>query len=252
VLRRADAVVAVLRRPRLLAALAGTAALIAANWLAFLWAIETGHLLQVSLGYFMNPLLNVALGAIVLRETLSRAQGAAVAIAAAGVLGLAVAGREVPWLALFLAGTFALYGLFRKLMPVDPLTGLLAETVLLWPVAVGALLWWHHAGRGAFGRSAGTDALLVLSGAVTAVPLLCFVAAARRLSLTALGFFQYLAPTLQFLIAVLLWHEPFSGPRLWAFCAIWLALGVASWDALRRSRRPPRGPIECPEGPAPG
>ena len=243
-LGRLGPVLAVLRRPKLLLALTGTAVLIGANWVLFVWAIETKHLIQVSLGYFTNPLVSVALGAAFLRERLSRAQAWAVAIAGTGVLVLAISSREVPWLALLLAGTFGLYGLFRKLLPVDPLTGLLVETVVLWPVAAGWLLLRQAAGTGAFGRhGAGIDALLVLSGALTSVPLLCFVAAARRLSLTALGFFQYLAPTLQFLIAVAIWDEPFDARKLAAFCAIWAALALVSFDAVKRSRR-----AACPDG----
>lgn len=238
-LGRMGPVLEALRRPRLLAALALTALLIAANWLIFVWAVETEQLLQVSLGYFINPLVNVALGAAFLGERLSRLQAIAVAIAGGSVLFLAVSAGEIPGLALLLAGTFAIYGLVRKLLNVDPLTGLLVETAMLWPLATGWLAWRGAAGEGAFGaRDGATDVLLALSGAITAIPLLCFVAAARRLTLTSLGFFQYLAPSLQFLIAVILWKEPFDAARLGAFAGIWLALALVSADALRRARLP--------------
>lgn len=236
VLRRTGAVRAVVKQKRLLLALCGTAVLIAANWLGYLWGIENAQIVQVSLGYFTNPLLNVALGALVLRERLTRGQALAVTIAGASVLYLAIASRQVPWLAVILASTFALYGLFRKLMPVDPVTGLLVETWVVFPVAVTGLLLRHAHGQGAlFSGSTRHDVLLLLAGAFTIIPLLSFVAAAQRLPLTVLGFFQYLAPTLQLALA-LLWGEPFDARILAAFCGIWTALGVVSVDALRRRR----------------
>ena len=238
-LRRTGAVLAVVRQKRLVLALCGTALLIATNWLGYLWGIEHARIMQVSLGYFTNPLLNVALGALVLRERMSAGQRVAVAIAGASVAYLAIASRQVPWLAVILASTFALYGLFRKLMPVDPVTGLLVETWVVFPVAVTGLVLRHAHGHGAlFAGSTRHDVLLLLAGAFTTIPLMSFVAAAQRLPLTVLGFFQYLAPTLQLGLA-LLWGEPFDARVLAAFCGIWTALGVVSVDALRRRRAIP-------------
>jgi chloramphenicol-sensitive protein RarD len=225
------------RAPAARRALLVTTPLIALNWLLFIWAVTTRRVLEASLGYFINPLVNVVLGRFVLGERLRRAQAAAVAIAAASVVLLTATAGRPPWVALALGVSFGFYGLFRKLAPVDSMTGLLVETGMLFPFALAGLCWLGATGRGAlFGGSAVTSLLLLAAGVVTAVPLLCFVAAARRLTLTTLGFFQYLAPTCHLLLGVLVWHEPFAGPRILAFFCIWAALALVSADAVVRNR----------------
>ncbi len=234
---RREAILRACRDRRVALGLALTAALIAMNWLVFVWAVGHRSVLDVSLGYFMNPLVNVALGAIVLGERMNRAQGVAVTIACASVLYLTLSLHRVPWIALMLALSFGAYGLLRKLLPVDALTGLLVETMLLLPAAAVFLLVLARRDAGALGAQGATvTVLLLLSGAWTAIPLLCFVGAARRLTLTAVGFFQYLAPSGQFVLAVIAWNEPFSRAQLLSFCGIWAALALVSVDALRRAR----------------
>jgi chloramphenicol-sensitive protein RarD len=228
---------AALRDPGQRRVLAATALLIGANWLVFLWAVETSHVLESSLGYFVNPLVNVALGTVFLGERLRRAQAVAVALAGAGVLWLAVTHPGALWSALFLAATFAGYGLLRKSAPVDGLVGLAVETVLLAPFALGAVLFLLA--RGESGASSrGLEGLLLLasSGVVTSLPLWWFANAARGLRLTTLGFFQYLAPTGQFLLAVLAYGEPFTASHAVAFGLIWTAIAVFAADAVRAVR----------------
>ncbi|GAB4224136.1 MAG: EamA family transporter RarD [Acidobacteriota bacterium] len=208
--------------------------LIAINWLAFIWAVVTGRVLEASLGYFINPLVNVLLGMLVLGERLRRLQWTSVALAAAGVILLAATRAEgVPWLALLLAGSFGLYGLLRKISPVDAAGGLLVEVALLAPAALGLLAWMAVRGELAFGADARTSLLLVAAGPVTAVPLLLFVAAARRLPYGTIGFLQYLAPSLQFVLAVAVFGEPFGVPQAAAFGLIWSALVLFSIDMRR-------------------
>lgn len=208
--------------------------LIAANWLTYIWAVTSGHMLEASLGYYVNPLVNVLLGVALLGERLSRARAAAVALAAAGVAVLVVRLGTLPWVALTLAVTFALYGLARKRAGLDPMAGLLAETALLAPAALGLLAWRAADGSGVFGRALGQSALLACAGAVTAVPLVWFAMGVQRLPLSTMGFLQYLSPTLQFLLAVLLYGERFTPAHAAAFGLIWLALGLVSWEAWRR------------------
>lgn len=227
-------VAATFRSLRLLGTLAVTALLIGGNWLLYIWAVNNGHVLETSLGYFINPLLNVALGVIVLRERLGRAQVAAVALAAAGVLYLGIAQGGVPWISLTLAVSFSLYGLFRKMAPVDPLTGLFVETLLLAPASLGVVF---HIGAGNhFGQDAQLSLLLVAAGVLTAVPLLLFAAAGKRLRFTTLGLLQYLAPSMLFLLAVLVYHEPLTHAHLVAFVLIWIGLAIFATDALRAER----------------
>jgi chloramphenicol-sensitive protein RarD len=232
--RRWEAVAAVLRSARLLGVLLLTATLIGGNWLLYIWAVNSAHVLETSLGYFINPLLNVALALLVLGERLSRAQAAAVALAAAGVLYLGIAQGGVPWISLGLAVSFGLYGLFRKMAPVDPLTGLFVETLLMAPAAIlyVALL----GGAGSFGHEPTGSLLLVLSGVLTAVPLLMFAAAAKRLRYATIGLLQYLAPTMQFLLAVLAFGEPLTRAHGVAFAFIWIGLAIFAADALRAER----------------
>ena len=236
-MRRGGALLAVLRSPRTSAVLALTASLIAVNWLTYIWAVNSGQVLETSLGYFINPLVNVALGVIVLRERLRRPQIAAVLLAGIGVAVLAVAQGGLPWIALVLAFSFGLYGLLRKMAPVDPLTGLLGETAILAPLCFFYLLWVGSIGVSSFGESAWIDFLLVLSGLVTAAPLLMFAAAGKRLRYATIGLLQYIAPTIQFLLAVLLFGEALTSAHLVTFGFIWLGLALYAGDALRQTRR---------------
>ena len=228
---------AVAARTRTVVRLAGSGALISVNWLLYIWAVIHGHVVDASLGYFINPLVNVVLGVLVLRERLGRAQGIAVALAAAGVAVLAIAHGRLPWIALALALSFGLYGLARKTVGADAVTGLLWETALLAPLAAGYLFLLARQGTGAFGPSApATSLLLALGGPVTAVPLVLFALGARALPLSTVGFLQYLSPSIQFLLAVLVFREPFTPVHAATFAFIWAALAILTWDLRRRLR----------------
>ncbi len=220
-----------MRDVRLVGMMALSGGLLAINWGVFVWATLSGHLLDASLGYFINPLLSVALGTIVLGERLRALQWLAIALVAAGVGLLTWRAGRVPWVALLLAATFALYGLVRKTARVDALVGSAMETVLLAPVAAVYLL---VLGGGVAMHGGHTLALLAGTGVVTAVPLVLFTSAARRLPLSTVGFLQYLAPTGQFCLAVLAFHEPLAHGRLVAFGFIWAGLAVFSADLVRR------------------
>lgn len=225
------------RRPRTLAAFALSALLLSGNWLVYVWAVNNGRVVDASLGYFITPLVNVLLGYFVLHERPRPAQWCALAIAAAGVLWLALFAGALPWVGLVLAATFGLYGLMRKTAPLGALEGLALETLLLAPFAAGLLAWRTAQVGSAAGDDAALLGLLALSGPVTALPLLLFAAGARRIPMTTLGVLQYIGPTIQFALGVWLFHEPFAGPRLAGFALIWLALVVytaESWVALRR------------------
>jgi len=234
--KRCGNVGAALRSPKVLAVLALTAALIGANWLIWVWAVVNGHVLEGSLGYYLNPLVNVLLGVVALRERLSRPQGFAVALAAAGVAVLALGAGSALWISLSLAASFALYGFLRKVAPVEAIEGLLVETALLTPVALAWIFWLQAQGRGGFGVDLTTDLLLTLAGAATAIPLLLFTAAAKRLPYSTLGFLQYIAPSLQFLLAVLLFGERLTTAHIICFGLIWTALAIFATDGLRRGR----------------
>lgn len=211
--------------------------LIAANWFIYIWAIAADRLLEASLGYFINPLVNVLLGVLFLSERLLRRQAWAVGLAAIGVLNLVIAQGVLPWVALSLALTFGFYALLRKKYKIDPVGGLLVETALLAPLAVLYLGWLGAAGQGAFLTAGpGIAVLLMLAGAVTTVPLLLFMAGTRRLRLATVGLMQYIAPTLQFLIAVLLFREPFTAAHLVTFLFIWAGLALYSWESVRAFR----------------
>jgi chloramphenicol-sensitive protein RarD len=228
---------AALRTPRTLALLAGSTAAIAVNWLAYIWAVVHGHVLESSLGYFVNPLVNVLFGVAILGERLDRPVRIAVSVAGVGVLWMAFRAGHVPWIALTLATSFGLYGLLRKLAPVGALAGLTVETALLSPLAAGCIGWAVATGRSGFlAGSPRTDVLLLLAGPITAVPLLWFAGAARRLPLSTLGFLQYLSPSIQFMLAVFAYREPLDRPRLVAFGFIWTALAIFALHTARTAR----------------
>lgn len=223
------------RSPRAVATLLATTALIGANWYLYIKSIEDHRVLDTSLGYYINPLLSVALGVFVLKERMSALQAAAAALALAGVLWVVKAHGHLPWLSLTLAFTFALYGLLRKVAPVPAVVGLSFETFLLSVPAGLGLLWLSRHGRAP--HDARTLVLLAGGAGVTAVPLLWFVEGARRLDLKTMGFLQFLAPTLQFLIAVLAFGEPMPRERLFSFVLIWAAVSLYCADAGLRARR---------------
>ena len=226
-----------LRNRRAMVLLSITALLIAANWLLYVYAVNSGHILAGSLGYYLNPLANVLLGRVVLKERLSWLQWAAVALAAAGISALAVDALGHLWISLTLCASFATYGLLRKIAPVDAVAGLAIETMLLLPFAAGWLIWGWVSGHAVFGSaSPAMLALIVGAGVVTATPLLLFTAAARQLPYSTLGMLQFLAPTMQFLLAVLIYGEPFTTAHAIAFAAIWGALGLYVLALVRHAR----------------
>jgi chloramphenicol-sensitive protein RarD len=214
-----------------------TAILIGSNWLLYVYAVTSGRILAASFGYYLNPLANVLLGRFVLHERLNRLQWTAVVIAAAGISVLAAGAIGQLWISLTLCITFALYGLLRKIVPADAITGLGIETAMLFPAAMIWLAWRGSAGAPVMGMNELETGLLIASGIASTTPLLLFTAAARRLPYSTLGMLQFLAPTLQFLIAVLLYGEPFTTAHAIAFPAIWAALGLYV-AALVRSRSP--------------
>lgn len=208
------------------------------NWGVYVWAVNAGHVIETSLGYFLVPLCNVAVGSLVLQEKLRPLQWTAIGLAALGVLLLLVRAGHIPWVALSLAGTWTSYGLLKKKSDLGPIAGLTVETLLLFPFAAGLLLWWHHTGEGALGRvDLRTHAFVLSVGLVTAVPLLLFAHGARRIRLTTLGLLQYIAPSVQFLIGLFLYREPFDAARLQAFGLIWIGLVVYSADTFWTQRR---------------
>ncbi len=234
-----------LRDRKTLALLLATSVLIAINWLLYVYAVTSGHILAGSLGYYLNPLMNIVLGRFILKERLTVLQWTAVAIAAAGVSVLAAGAGTTLWISLTLCVTFATYGLLRKIAAVDAIAGLSIETALLFPIGLAwLLLGWS--GEPAFGTTDSETVLLLAAGVVSTTPLLLFTAAARRLRYSTLGMLQFLAPTLQFLIAVALYGEQFTRAHAIAFGAIWtaLALYVAS---LIRDLRAQRAQAACPE-----
>jgi chloramphenicol-sensitive protein RarD len=222
--------------PRMLAMLAFSAAVIAANWLLYVWAVANDRVLQASLGYYINPLMFVAAGVVVLKETLSRTQIVAIALAATGVTTLTIGAGVFPWVSILLALSFTAYGYARKMIVVGAMPGLFIETVLLAPFAFLFLLWFAQTSGLAFGQGdMRLDALLVAAGPVTVLPLVLFALAARRLKFTTLGFLQYIGPTGQFALG-LYYGEPFTLYHAICFGLIWTALAILSVDAVRRNR----------------
>jgi chloramphenicol-sensitive protein RarD len=217
--------------------LLATTLLISVNWGVYIWAVHAGRVLEASLGYFVNPLVNVLLGVVFLGERLNRRQAISVGLAGLGVAALVASTGALPWVALVLALSFGFYGLLRKWARIDAVAGLFSETALLAPAAVGGLAWLGLTGRGHLGASPGTSALLVAAGAVTALPLIWFAIGVQRLRLSTVGLLQYLAPTLQFSVAVFVFGERFTAAHAVAFACIWSSLGLYSWDALAALRR---------------
>lgn len=226
----------VFREPRTIGFLAVTAVLIATNWLLYVYAVVSGHILAGSLGYYLNPLVNVLMGRAILKERLTGLQWAAVAIAAAGVSALAFQAVGQLWISLALAVTFATYGLMRKIAPVEATSGLAVETTLILPLALAWLGWGILEGRPVFGSTDVETTLLLLAGVATTVPLILFTAAARRLRYSTLGMLQFIAPTLQFLIAVVIYEEAFTRWHAIAFGSIWLALALYVAALARNAR----------------
>lgn len=225
------------RDARVLLTLCGSTLLIATNWLVFIYAVQHGEVLQSSLGYFITPLLSVLLGFTFLRERLSRWQQLSVLLALIGVLNLTIRYGQVPWIALVLAASFGLYGLLRKIAKVEAMIGLTIETMLLAPIALGYIVYLATQQQSGFlSGTARLDLLLPLSGIVTAIPLLFFVAAARRLRLATIGFLQYITPSMHFILAVGLYGETFSHTHLLSFLFIWVGLAVYSGEALWTNR----------------
>ncbi|WP_458526249.1 EamA family transporter RarD [Onishia taeanensis] len=231
VLGRWSPVISALREPGRLGRVLACALLIALNWGIYIYAVESRQVLQASLGYFMTPLVNVALGMLVLHERMHRLQGVAVILAGIAIAIQLVGLGELPWITLALAFSFGTYGLLRKQVPLDGLSGLFVETLLLFPVALAAVAWLGAQGTGHFTDSPSTTALLIASGVITALPLLAFAGAARRLRLATIGFLMYINPSIQFGIALLVFHEPLAPQQLASFLLIWAGLALYSWSA---------------------
>jgi len=224
-------------QPRLLKLLSASAVLIAMNWWLYIWAVNAGHIVETSLGYFINPLVNVLLGVAVLGERLNPRQWLAVAVAASGVAWLTLQHGSPPWIALALAFSFGLYGLIRKVAVVESTPALGLESSILFVPAVGYLVWAQMHGAGSFLNTGVTvDALLVASGLVTALPLILFAYGAQRIPYSLVGILQYIAPSLQLLCGVFLYNEPFTPVQAQGFACIWLALGIYAGDGLLRLR----------------
>jgi chloramphenicol-sensitive protein RarD len=212
--------------------------LIATNWLVYIYAVMSGQILAASLGYFLNPLLNVVLGMVFFKERLNRVQWLAVALAAIGVCILARESLDGIWISLTLAISFGAYGMVRKIASVKAVPGLSVETSLLFPIALGFIIWaGFNSEAPGLGYSVKTDIFLVLGGAITAIPLLFFASAAKKMPLSTLGFIQYIGPTIQFILGVFLYNEPLAGAQIICFSLIWLALMIYSTDAYLASRR---------------
>jgi chloramphenicol-sensitive protein RarD len=227
-----------LRDRRIVLTFVASGLLLSVNWFTYIWAVNDGHIVETSLGYFINPLVNVLLGYVVLKERMRPAQWAAIALAAAGVLYLTLSYGSFPWIALTLAFSFGTYGLLRKTAKLNSAEGLAMETAVLFLPAAGYLLLLQSQGAGSFaGGDLSTTLLLFFAGAATSIPLLFFAAGARLIPLASLGLLQYIAPTLQFLIGVLVYDEPFGISRLIGFSIIWLALILYSAEGLAHYRR---------------
>lgn len=227
-----------LANPALRWRLALSALLISINWVVYVWAVNNGHVIESSLGYFINPLINVALGVALLGERLSALRWVAVSLAAAGVLYLTVMQGRLPWIALVLGTSFGLYGLIRKVIPVEAIEGLAAETALLAPIGIAYLAWCEIAGSGVLDRGAGLLLLLLGSGLVTAIPLSLFAYGARRIPYSTIGLIQYVGPTIQILLGIFVFRETFTRAQAVSYCLIWVALALYAFDSLRHRVAP--------------
>ncbi|MEO9614742.1 MAG: EamA family transporter RarD [Nitratireductor sp.] len=238
-LGRTGDVKAALRSPRTLAMAALTAALISVNWGVYVWAIAAERTVEASLGYYINPLVSVLMGAVFLKERLSRLQMIAIALATAAVALLTVRAGGLPWVSLVLAFSFAVYGFFRKTLPIGPSQGFFLEVMVLCVPALAYIAWLGVVGEGHFVLSAPTDmVLLVGCGVVTAGPLMLYGFGAKLLRLSTIGIMQYIAPSMIFLLAVFVFGEPFGETRLLAFAMIWIALALYSWSMYRNRGAP--------------
>ncbi|MFF3731782.1 EamA family transporter RarD [Streptomyces sp. NPDC002476] len=238
VLRRWSWMGELIRQPRKLGLITAAAAVITVNWGLYIWAVNNGQVVEASLGYFINPLVTIAMGVLLLGERLRPAQWVAVGTGAAAVLVLAIGYGRPPWISLALAFSFAIYGLVKKKVAMGGLESLAAETAVLFLPALGYLLWLGARGESTFGSEGpGHAALLAATGVVTATPLVLFGAAAIRVPLSTLGLLQYLAPVFQFVLGILYFHEEMPPERWAGFALVWLALTLLTWDALRTARR---------------
>ncbi|MFJ9519300.1 EamA family transporter RarD [Kitasatospora sp. NPDC101801] len=227
-----------LAQPRRLALSVLAAMTITVNWGVYIWAVNAGHVVEASLGYFINPLVTIAFGVLLLRERLRTAQWVAVGVGTAAVVVLTVGYGRLPWIALTLAFSFGTYGLLKKKVALGGQESFALESAVMFPFAVAFLIWLAVRGEGSFGVAGwGHSGLLMLSGVITAIPLLCFGAAALRVPLSTLGLLQYLAPVLQFLLGITVFHEQMPPARWAGFALVWVALVMLSWDALRRLRQ---------------
>jgi chloramphenicol-sensitive protein RarD len=227
------------RKPRVLMSFVASAIFLSANWGIYIWAVNSGHVIEASLGYFINPLVNIMFGAVLLKERMRPGQWGAIGLAAVGVAWLTWQAGTPPWIALLLASTFGIYGLLRKTAALGALEGLSFETMVLFPFALVYVAWLTLHGQNAFINTASdtTRVLLVAAGPITAIPLLLFASGARQIPLSVLGLLQYLSPTLQFLLGVWIFHEHFDAGRLVGFMLIWGALALfAAEGLLRRSQ----------------
>jgi len=236
-LRRWQWIAALRLQPMVLAMFALSAFVLSVNWLTYVWAVSNGHVVDASLGYFINPLVSVALGYFFLGERLRRGQWVAVALAAAGVLWLTALGPNIPWVGVVIAVSFGLYGLMRKTAALGALEGLTLETLLLAPPAIALLAWWTWQGSGGLAHDGTTLAWLIGLGPMTSVRLLLFAAGARRISLATLGVLQYVSPTIQLALGLWVFGEPLSGDRLIGFSLTWIALAVFSVEGWLNARR---------------
>lgn len=216
--------------------IAAAALLISVNWFLFIWSIQVGRATEASMGYYIFPLVAVLIGRVVLGERLSRLQWVAISLAAAGVLSLTIGLHIVPWISLVLASTFGLYGLIKKRLDLGPVVSVSAEVLLLCPLGLAWLFYLHTGQGGAFGQDMKQSLLLMAAGPITATPLILFSYGARRLTMSTVGIVQYINPTLQFLVAVLIFGEPFTGVHMIAFALIWAALAVYSSSAYTQDR----------------
>lgn len=236
VMRRWRPIGQVIRSRKTLLWLTASTILIAGNWYTYIWAVTRNHMIDASLGYFINPLVSVFLGYLFYAERLRPWEKVSIALAGIAVTWLTISAGVFPWIAIVLALSFGLYGLVRKKAGVASIEALTIETAILLPVATIYLVWLQSRGTLAFGDSTRLDAWLVAAGPITALPLLWFAGAVRRLRLATIGLLQYIAPTIQFILAVAIYHEPFGGQRMIAFVLIWIAVAIFSIDNVRRMR----------------